>query len=109
MKRETQGQLARKIASALNSKRVANKQTNKQTNKHTNKQTIKQQSNKHVFAGQAEAIVRSAAAATTFQDEDFADDLVFNELACAGGSGSTVGALGRGNPGWSSSQCSSLA
>ena len=53
--------------------------------------------------------MRSAAAATTFQDEDFADDLVFNELACAGGSGSTVGALGRGNPGWSSSQCSSLS
>ena len=41
VKRETQGQLARKIASALNSKRVANKQTNKQTNikKQTNKQT----------------------------------------------------------------------
>ena len=53
--------------------------------------------------------MRSAAAAKTVQDDDFVDDPVFNELVCAGGSGSTVGASGRGNPGWSSSQCSSLS
>ena len=53
--------------------------------------------------------MRSAAAATTGQHDDFVDDPVFDELVCADGSGTTVGALGRGNHGWSSSQFSSLS
>ena len=52
--------------------------------------------------------MRSAAAAYAGQDDEFVDDPVFEEILCADGSGSNVGALGRGNPGWSSSQCTSL-
>lgn len=54
-------------------------------------------------------IVRSAAAASTGQDDDFADDLVFAEFLSDGGSASNVGAFGRGNPGWSSLKFSSLS
>ena len=54
--------------------------------------------NKQTFAGQAELIVRSAAAASSGQDDDFEDDPVFNEFLCDDGVGSNVGALGRGHP-----------
>ena len=60
------------------------------------------------FAGQAEAIVRSAAAADG-KDDGFVDDPLFEEFLSAGGNGGNSGALGRGNPGWSTSQCSSLS
>ena len=55
-------------------------------------------------------IVRSAAAAATSagQDDEFVDDLVFDEILCADGGGSNVGTVGRGNPGWLSSQVSAL-
>ena len=43
--------------------------------------------------------MRSAAAASSGQDEDFEDDPVFSEFICADGNGSNIGALGRGNPG----------
>ena len=70
------------------------------------KQTNKQQSNKQTFAGQAEAIVRSAAATTACQDDEFPDDPVFNAFLCADGSDSNVGTVGRRNPGWLLSQYS---
>ena len=61
-----------------------------------------------MFPGQAERIVRSAASASAGQDDDFVDDPVFEDLLCADGSGGTSVAVGRGNPGWLSSQLSSL-
>ena len=64
--------------------------------------------NKQTFAGQAEAIVRSAAAAAAGQDDDFVDDPEF-ELLGADGSDSNVGTVGRGNPGWLSAQMSSMS
>ena len=48
--------------------------------------------------------MRSAAVAAAGEDEDFADDPVFAELLSDG-----AGALRGGNPGWSSSQFSSLS
>ena len=83
------------------------KQTNNKNKQ--NKQIPKQQTNKQTFSGQAEAIVRSAAAATTGQNDDFVDDPVFEEFLCAGGTSSNVGTMGRGNPGWLSSQLSYLS
>ena len=52
--------------------------------------------------------MRSAAAADS-KDDGFVDDPLFEEFLSAGGNGGNSGALGRGNPGWSTSQCSSLS
>ena len=41
----------------------------------------------------------TAATATAGQDDDFADDPVFDEFLCTDGSRSNVGTVGRGNPG----------
>ena len=83
-------------------------QTNNRTNKQT-KQVTKQQEKKQTFAGQAEAIVRSAAAASSGQDDDFVDDPVFDDLLCADASDINVGTVRRGNPGWLSAQMSSMS
>ena len=94
------------IKQTSNKQTTTDKQTTKSNKKQTTKsnQTNKQHTNKQTFAGQAELIVRSAAAASSGQDDDFEDDPVFNEILFAGESGSNVGALGRGHPGRSSSQ-----
>ena len=84
---------------AATSTQVRIKQTNNHHQKQT-RQTSNETTNKQTFAGQAEAIVRSAAAATAGKDDDFVDDPVFNELFCADGSDSNVGTVGTGNPGW---------
>ena len=86
------------------STQVGIKQTNKQT-----KQVTKQQQKKQTFAGQAEAIVRSAAAASSGQDDDFVDDPVFDDLLCADASDINVGTVRRGNSGWLSAQMSSMS
>ena len=84
---------------AATSTQVRIKQTNNHHQKQT-RQTSNETTNKQTFAGQAEAIVRSAAAATAGQDHDFVDDPVFDELFSADGSDSNVGTVMRGNPGW---------